>query len=129
MMCSKYEFCKWMPYENKYWCTAPREPGVMETRDASTKEELFTTGTNGGSLWTSLERKDPQLHPGTPSEYEKQLVESGGELEVRYAVTDSVDKALDLRNFLIHQHIEKHGKLPLGQKNTPSEPNAEWTEK
>jgi hypothetical protein len=93
------------------------------------KKKLFTTGTNGGSLWTFLERKDPTLHPGTPSKYEKQLVESGGKLEVRYAVTDSVDKAIDLRNFLLHQHIEEHGRLPLGHKLTPPKPNDEWTEK
>ena len=118
-MCSKNEFCDWMRYEKKYWCTAPGEPGVLETRDASTKEKLFITGTEGGSLLKSLERKDPKLRPGTPSGYEKQLVNSGGKLEVRYAVTDSVGKAIDLRNFLLHKHIEKHRRLPLGQIRTP----------
>ena len=102
-MCLKYEWCDWMPYEKKYWCTAPGKPGVMETRDALTGEKLFDTGSK--NLWKSLERKDPKLNPGTPSEYEQQLVKSGGKLEVRYAVTDSVDKALDLRNFLLHEAI------------------------
>ena len=118
-MYPKYEFCDWMPYEEKYWCHAPGEPGVMETRDALTGEKLFDTRSK--NLWKSFKRKDPKLNPGTPSEYEQQLVKSGGELEVRYAVTDSIKEAEDLKHCLIHKYKEEHDRLPYGQKLTPSQ--------
>jgi hypothetical protein len=117
----KYEFCDSMPYEEKYWCHAPDQPGVMQTRDAATLQITFISYTRGGSLRLSLGQKDPNKNFGNLSGYEKNLVKGGGKLEVRYAVTDSVGKALDLRNFLLHKHVAKHGYRPLGQKQTPTQ--------
>ena len=115
-----HEFCDWMPYQKKYYCTVPEQPGATEKRDANTGEKLFITYTRR-TLRYSLEIKDPKLHPGTPSEYEKKLVKNGGAIEFRYAVTDSVDQAKDLRNFLLHRHVAKYGNRPIGQKQTPAQ--------
>ena len=119
----KYEFSDWITYEKRYWNEAPNEPGVIETRDRNSGEKLFISATVGGNLWKSLKRRDPNDNPSELSEYEQEVALGldNGRLEFRYAVTATSHKAKDLRNFLLHQYIAKHGKRPLGQKLLPSQ--------
>ena len=117
-MCSKYEFCDWMPYEEKYWRNAPEEPGVVQTRVAMNGEYTFIGCSQ--DIKGYLKRRDPKKYTDL-SGCEKNLVDGGGELEVRYAVTDSIKEVEDLKHCLIHKYKEEHDRLPYGQKLTPSQ--------
>ena len=120
-MCSKYEFCDWMPYEEKYWRDAPLLTGVVETRPIRTSGvKSFIGGPLGETgIRGYLARRDPEKNRGNLSGWEKHFVADGGELEVRFALTTSIEEAVNLKKCLIHRYKEKHGRLPCGQIQTP----------
>ena len=110
-----------MPYEKKYWCNAPLLAGVVETRpvEPSGVKSFIGCPLGKNGIRGYLARRDPEKNRGNLSGWEKHFVADGGKLEVRFALANSIEEAVDLKNCLIHRYKEKHGRLPLGQIQTP----------
>ena len=110
------QFRDWFGYKDTSNRNLPHEPGVVISRDYSSKEIVFISKTK--YLDKFIERKQ---YKHKLSEYEKKVIGEGGDLELSYMTTGSEDKAICEKSDLVHEYIDKYGALPRGMKLIPAQ--------